>query len=306
MSKIELIKELRNKTGASLGICQDAVNKYGSDINSAIEFIQKYGISQMEKRGDREVKEGNIFVSINESRDKICSLVLKSETDFVSKNDMFVSLGRELTDSIIHSFGKNIDGEVTSSINDIKVGEFTIFEKVGHAVGIIKEKISIESAFLMNSEGGFFSFYIHGAHDKDKLCGKKCAIVELAVLDGEVDKGVLNDIGRKLCMHIVAFMPSVISVDGLDKSFVEMRKKEIQDGVEAMKKPPHVVDILLKDRVKKFYAESVLLEQPFLIDNSKTVDEFLLESVGIFQSKVEVKRFVYFAIGSDKVTYVIK
>jgi elongation factor Ts len=205
---LDSIKKLREMTGVGFKDCKLALDESSGNIEQSIEFLRKKGIAKASKKMNRTASEG--LALVKEDQGEISIIEINSETDFVAKNEDFISFCKELSDINFKSKG-NID-----KINEsLMVNKITVKDNLNNLIAKIGEKITIRRVnFFDNKNGSNFS-YVHSSIEKN--LGK---IISILKLDGIV-KGKNNDIGTKIAMHIAASNPLAIDESGLKKEVVE-------------------------------------------------------------------------------------
>ena len=268
------VQELRKISGAGMMECKSALSEANGDVDLAFKLLREKGIAKAEKKSAREANEGLIGIMV---KNQLATMVeINSETDFVSRNAEFHKLVYEILEI---SLENNKDYEKTRSLAS---------EIISQGVGKIGENIVLRRIDIMR--GKVFS-YIHN-NVADNL-GKIGVLLTL-----ECENDDLNDIGKKLSMHIAASSPKSISVDDLDEDIIESEKNIITEQLKGSGKPDEIVKKMLPGKMKKFYDEVTLMGQKFVIDPSISITEYLEQSSHSLGSKVKVKKFLRYEIGN--------
>tara|TARA_Y100001970_G_C14247465_1_gene869352 strand:- start:3572 stop:4429 length:858 start_codon:yes stop_codon:yes gene_type:complete len=263
MSNLNLVKELREKTGAGFLDCKEALSKNSDDIDNAIDFLRKKGLAKASKKSTREANEGAIGIYENE---KICVILkVNSETDFAAKSDTFLDfidylgnlvLGLEKLDLNLQTFLEtNIESKSIKEIVDEMIA------KVG-------ENIIISDLKIINKLNTDLAHYVHNSYRKN--IGKLISVLDFESIKKDKE---INNFAKNLCMHIAALKPEAIDKDDLDKSIIDKELNIQKELISSSGKPSNVVDKILDGKMKKFYSEITLLNQSFVLDNDKTVKE---------------------------------
>lgn len=254
MSIAQLVKELRERTGAGMMDCKKALEATGEDMDKAIDWLRENGIAKAAKKGDRVASEG--LTKIYEEGNKAILLELNSETDFVAKNEQFLELLDKLAENILKSDVKTVEEASTITID----GE-TINDIIINATATIGEKISLRRfEILTKNDDEQFVTYSH-------MGGRIGVIV--------VVKGDNEETSRQVAMHIAASNPQYLDETQIDPEVLKheeeiLRKEALNEG-----KPENIVDNMVKGRMQKFKKEICLLDQPFVIDPDLTVQKAL-------------------------------
>ncbi len=267
------VQELRKLSGAGMMECKSALSDANGDIDQAFKLLRQKGIAKAEKKSSREANEGLIGIKIQD--DKASIVEINSETDFVSRNSEF----HELVTNILDTSITNHDNlEKTRSI----AGDL-----INQAVGKIGENIVLRR--IENMKGNIFS-YVHNSVS-DGL-GKIGVLAEIVSNSKEID-----DIGKNICMHIAASSPKSISKDDIDKAIVDAEKEILNKQLKETGKPADIIDKMMEGKLKKFYEETTLLNQKFIMDPSISVQDYLRDSSEQVKSQITVKKYIRFEIG---------
>ncbi len=254
MSIAQLVKELRERTGAGMMDCKKALEATGEDMDKAIDWLRENGIAKAAKKGDRVASEG--LTKIYEEGNKAILLELNSETDFVAKNEQFLELLDKLAENILKSDVKTVEEASTITID----GE-TINDIIINATATIGEKISLRRfEVLTKNDDEQFVTYSH--------MGGRIGVVVVV-------KGDNEETSRQVAMHIAASNPQYLDETQIDPEVLKheeeiLRKEALNEG-----KPENIVDNMVKGRMQKFKKEICLLDQPFVIDPDLTVQKAL-------------------------------
>ena len=250
------VKKLRDITGAGMMDCKAALTESDGDFDKAIEYLRKKGQKLSIKRADREAKEGAVIALVSDDKKRGVIVKLSSETDFVSKNENFINLATSFAQLALDKMPGSLDELLKAPYNKISVAE-----KVAEQVGVIGEKIELaEYTFL---EAPLVAPYIH--------MGNKAAV--LVGLNKNSDS--YFEPGREVAMQVAAMRPIAVNEDGVDSTVIE---KEIEIGMEQARKegkPENMLENIAKGKLRKFFQEATLLNQTFVKDNKKTVQQFL-------------------------------
>lgn len=258
MSKISAadVKKLREATGAGMMDCKKALVEADGDFDKAIEHLRKKGQKLSAKRADREAKEGVVLALVSDDKTKGVIVRLSCETDFVSKNEAFVSLTREFANLALTHFPSSKEDLLGLDYNGISIGE-----KVTEQVGVIGEKIELSAYERL--EATQVAPYIHMGNKAGVLVG--------------LTKGTdaSYDAGRDVAMQVAAMRPVAVDKDGVDPSIID---KEIEIGKEQARregKPDAILEKIATGKLNKFFKENTLLNQAFVKDNKQSVRDYL-------------------------------
>jgi elongation factor Ts len=274
-----LVKELRETTGAGMMDCKKALVESEGDIQGAIDWLRKKGLSAAAKKSGRVASEGLIGVAL--APGKVAMVEINAETDFVARNEAF--------QGFVETAAK-LALDVGEDVEALKAAQYpgtgrTVAEEIVHLVATIGENMTVRRVAVINVPGGVAAAYIHGAL-KPGL-GKIGVIVGL---EGKADEAI-ETLGRQIGMHVAATRPDALSVAEVDPAALEREKNVLSDQARASGKPEAIIEKMVEGRVKKFYEDVVLLEQVWVHDGESKV-KAVVEKAG-----AKITRFVRFHLG---------
>lgn len=281
-----LVKDLREKTGAGMMDCKKALVEAKGDFEVAVDWLRKKGLSQAAKKADRVAAEG--LVAAFTSGKKGSVLELNSETDFVSKNDKFQTLAANLVKDFFNSnsdFNKFADSNYSASGK--KVSEVVI-----EHIAVIGENMSLRRAASLEVANGAVVSYIH-----NQVVPGLGKIAVLVALESSAPADKLQTLGKQLAMHIAATKPESLSVSDLDQTLVQKERDILTDQAKGSGKPEAVIAKMVEGRLSKFYEQVVLLEQLFVMDGKTKISQVVEEAAKEAGAPITVKGFVRFALG---------
>ncbi len=269
-----VIKDLREQTGAGMLDCKKALEETKGDFEGAKDWLRSKGIAKAAKKASRVASEG--LVAIVNSGNKASIIELNSETDFVAKNEEFQNLARSIAKATVTTSG-DIEAAKKAKLENGKTAEDAVTE----AVAKIGENINLRRSQVIDAGSGKVFSYIHSA-TADGL-GK---IGVLVALDGGNEQ-----IGKQICMHIAANKPESLNVADLSQELIAREKQIFVEQARESGKPDHVIEKMIEGRMRKFYEQVVLTEQAFVMDPSKTVKAVLAEA------GAKITGYVQFTLG---------
>ena len=284
MSKdlLDNIKKLREMTAVGFKDCKVALDETDGDIEKSIEFLRKKGIAKASKKMSRTASEG--LALVKEDDGKISIIEINSETDFVAKNKDFINFCKEISNINFSSKG-NID-----KINETKMTNgILVKDNLVNLIAKIGEKITIRRTNFFDNLNGSNYFYVHSALEKN--IGKIISIVKL----NGVKKGINDEIGSKLAMHIAASNPLAIEKDGIDKKIVDKELEIIKAEITNSGKPAEMAEKIAKGKLSKFLNDNSLLNQLWIMDPKKKVSDVLKENSS--DEVIKIIDFVKYKVG---------
>ncbi len=289
-----MVKELREKTGAGMMDCKNALTETAGDIEGAIDWLRKKGLSKAAKKSGRVAAEGLIGIAVDGTHGLIVEV--NSETDFVARNEDFQALVRAIAEV-------GLKGEL-SDVDAIKAAAYpgggTVESAIANAIATIGENMTVRRAAFRQVASGVVATYVHN-QVADGL-GKIGVIV---ALESSGSTEALLAMGRKIAQHVAAINPLALDASGI-ASEVIAREKSVLAEKNGAGKPPHVVDKIVESGLKSFFKENCLIDQVSIHaeeHGGKTIGQIVKEAVGV-GAPVELKAFVRYALGEgiDKET----
>ena len=253
---MELIKKLREQSGAGMVDCQKALVEANSDINVALEILRKKGILKAAKRGDRETKEGVIKLAVSDDASQGFILQVNSETDFVSRNEQFQAFAQKALDLAI----ANKPGNIEELLNIVMEDGNSIKENLESLSGIIGEKLSVEKYDSITSTGTIAA-YSHAG-------GRIGVLVAL-------DKKDSSEVAQDIAMQIAAANPKYISQEEVPTEEINKEKEIYRVQLQKEGKPENIIESILGGKINKYYSEVCLVKQEFVKEEKKNVSDIL-------------------------------
>ena len=281
-----IVVKLRKMSGQGMMDCKKALEEANGDMDKAMEILRKKGLATLARRAERETTEGAV-VSWHSQDGKVAALAtLCCETDFVAKSDDFVQLAQNIRDYLA------VAGSAQGAENVLQtiIAGKSFQEVLTEVVSRTGEKMQVGDYMKFRIEGtGLIGTYVH-------FNNKVGSMVLIETSDAQVAQApALKQAASDLAMHITASKPLALDVASVDPEVVE-REKGIY-AAQVQNKPPEVVKRIVEGKLKKFYSDYCLLEQPFVKDDSKTVREVLAEAAKQAGGQASVKQFVRFEVG---------
>ena len=279
-----MVKDLREKTGAGMMDCKAALAETNGDMEAAVDWLRKKGLSKAAKKAGRVAAEGLIGLKVAGSKGVLVEV--NSETDFVARNDLFQGLVQMIADVALDA------GTDVEKIKAAKAGSITIGESINDTIAKIGENMSLRRAAALAVKQGVVGRYVHNSVSE--------GLVKIGVLVGLESAGKadeLNALGRMLAMHVAASNPQAVDSAGLDPAVVAREKDVLAEKFRAQGKPANVIDKIVESGLKTFYKEVCLLEQAYVHDPDKTVAQALKEAEGKVGGPIKVTGFVRYALG---------
>jgi elongation factor Ts len=281
-----MVKDLRESTGAGMMDCKAALTETGGDIEAAVDWLRKKGLSKAAKKSGRAAAEGLVVAA---TKGAIGVLVeVNSETDFVARNETFQKMARDVAEIALSTNG---DVEAIRSAN-YPGGALSVAEKVAEMVGQIGENMNVRRSAMVKVPEGVVAAYIH--NQTVDGAGK---IGVLVGLKSSGDKARLAATAKQIAMHVAAARPLAGTIADLDPAVVEREKAILADQARASGKPEEIIGKMVEGRLRKFYEESVLLEQIFVIDQETKIAKVIEKTAKEIEAAVEFGGFARLELG---------
>jgi len=279
-----MVKDLRDKTGAGMMDCKAALAETNGDMEAAIDWLRKKGISKAAKKAGRAAAEGLVGVAVG--NDVGALVEVNAETDFVARNEEFKGFVKSAAQLALEE-----SGELDKLLNR-KIGDSTVQQTLTEMVAKIGENMSVRRTIALAVDPGVVSAYVHNASSPE--LGK---IGVLVALKSTADKTKLNALGKQIAMHVAAAAPLALTPAHLPKDVVD-RERAIQTEIAKQSgKPDNVIEKMMEGRMRKFYEETVLLQQTFVIDGETRVEKVVEKASKDLGAPVEIAGFVRFQVG---------
>jgi elongation factor Ts len=280
----QMVKELRDMTGAGMMDCKAALGETAGNVEAAVDWLRKKGLSKAAKKADRVAADGLIGVAVKANKGVVVEV--NSETDFVARNEQFQSLVKTIASAALEV------GADVEKIKAAKAGTQSVADAMSDAIAKIGENMSLRRAAALSVGKGVVGGYVHNSV-ADGL-GKMGVIVALES-NGKAEE--LAELGRLIAQHVAAANPQAVESAGLDPTVVAREKDVLADKAKSQGKPANVIDKIVESGLKTFYKEVCLLEQAYIRDDKKSVGQVLKEAEGKIGAPIKVTGFVRYLLG---------
>jgi len=281
-----LVKELRERSGAGMMECKKALVETDGDIEAAIEHLRKSGAAKAAKKAGRVAAEGLVAVAVDGNKGAVVEV--NSETDFVSRNEQFQEFVRDIA-----SLALAADGDMDKLLAaDYPGAGRTVADQLTHMIATIGENMSIRRCDVLSVGNGVLASYVHNAM-ADGI-GK---IAVLVGLESDGDKGKLEAFGKQIAMHVAAAKPQSVSRDELDPEILERERVVLSEQARESGKPEEIIGKMVEGRLRKFYEEVCLLDQTFVIDGETQVSKAVEAAGKDAGGAISINGFKMFVLG---------
>ncbi len=283
----ELVKDLREKTGAGMMDCKKALTETDGDMESAIDWLRKKGLSAAAKKAGRVASEGLVGVMAEGSIGAIVEV--NAETDFVARNDQFQNFVKGAC-ALALKTQKDLDA-LKDHPYDTSAAR-TVSEELTHLIAVIGENMELRRLTTLEVKPGIVTGYVHGA-----ITPGLGRIGVLVGLESTAPASALETLGKQLAMHIAAAAPVSLDVTDLDPTLVQRERDIFIDQAKASGKPLEIIENMVEGRIRKYYEQVVLLEQVFIMDNKSKISAVLKDFEKEHGTPVKLAGFVRFGLG---------
>ena len=278
---MDIIKELRERTGIGIMDCKKALQETDGDMDKAIRLLKEKGAITAAKKNERTVKEGSIGFCINEDKTQVACIELQCETDFVAKNELFINLAKNISKTAINLNDISVDALLNSKGEN---GE-TIQAMINEGIQKWGEKTVLADVKVMKTSG-FFGTYVH-------FNNKLVSVVEFDVKP----KGKCLEIANQIAMHVASEKPLALNREGIDTEAVKEQKEIFEKQIREQGKPENMIEKILEGKMNSWYSESVLIDQKLFTDNKITIKSLIDEISKESGSTATIKNFSIISLG---------
>lgn len=281
-----LVKELREKSGAGMMDCKNALNETNGDVEAAMDWLRSKGIAKAEKKSGRVAAEG--LIGIAGEGNSAAVVEVNSETDFVARNEQFQQLVLNIATTALST-----DGSVEAiAAAPLANGAKPVAESITDAIATIGENMNLRRAAKMEVPNGVVASYMHNSAGDG--IGK---IGVLVALESTGDASALAAIGKQIAMHVAATNPLAATKDEVPSDVADRERAVYLEEAKESGKPQEIAEKMVEGKMRKFYQESVLLSQAFVINPDHTVEQALKAAEATVGAPIAMKGFVRLALG---------
>lgn len=275
----KMVKELRDMTGAGMMDAKKALVENGGDVDQAVDWLRTKGLAKAAKKAGRTAADGLVAFALDGTKGALVEV--NAETDFVARNETFQSMVRDVADVALTA----ADTEALKAAA-YPGADKTVEEQITAMVATIGENMALRRSEVVSVENGVVVPYLH-----TPIADRAGKIGVLVALESTADAAELEAIGKQIAMHIAAARPQSLNIDGLDQAVVQREKDVLSEQARASGKPDNIIEKMVEGRIRKFYEESVLLEQIFVIDGETKIKD-VVKNAG-----AELKGYIRYELG---------
>lgn len=280
------VKALRDRTGAGMMDCKKALVACEGDVEQAIDWLRKKGLSAAAKKSGRVAAEGLVGLYVDGNKGTV--LEVNAETDFVARNDLF----QKYVSTVVEIASKNdADLEALKNLDYPETGR-NVSEELTNLIATIGENMGLRRVSHISVNEGVIASYVH-----NKIADDLGKIGILVALESTADKSKLQELGKKIAMHIAAASPKSVNVSDLDPEVVARERDVVTEQARNSGKKEEFIQKIVEGRLSKFYGEVVLTEQIFVIDGTSKVKDVIAQAEKDLGAKIEIVGFKKFVLG---------
>ena len=279
-----LVKDLREKTGAGMMDCKKALSNTNGDLEAAVDWLRKQGLASAAKKSGRIASEGLVGAVTKGTKGAVVEV--NAETDFVARNEQFQQFVQNVTDLAVGT------GDDIEALKTAKIGGATVAETLTTLIATIGENMNLRRAAVLSVNSGVVVSYMHNALKPG--IGK---IGVLVALESKGDAAKLEALGKQLAMHVAAANPTALSREDVSAADLERERNVQIEMARASGRPENIIEKMVEGRLRKYYEESCLLEQTYVIDGETKVADVVTKAAKDVGAEVNIAGFRRFALG---------
>jgi elongation factor Ts len=280
-----MVKDLRESTGAGMMDCKKALTESNGDMEAAIDWLRKKGLSAAAKKAGRVAAEG--LVAVVAQGKKAVALEVNAETDFVSRNDGFQSFASNAAKIALGA--KDIEALKTQAYPG--TGR-NVGEELTNLIATVGENMNLRRMASLEVGNGIVASYVHNA-----IAPNLGKIGVLVALDSTADEGKLMELGKQIAMHVAAARPEALNIADVDTTALDRERNILSEQARASGKPEDIIAKMVDGRLRKYYEEVVLMEQVFVVDGETKIKDVVAKAGKAMGADVKLSGFVRFQLG---------
>ncbi len=263
-----MVKELRETTGAGMMDAKKALVENNGDMEASVDWLRTKGLAKAAKKAGRAAAEGLVSVATNDEGTFGVAVEINAETDFVSRNDKFQSLVDNVT-SLAKAGWDSVE-----ALADADMDGKSVRDTITDAVATIGENMALRRYESVKVSQGYVASYVHNAVSEGK--GK---IGVLVGLESSKPRAELETLGKQIAMHIAAANPLFLDIESVDADALERERTVLKEQAKEQGKPDDIAEKMVEGRIRKYYEETVLTEQVFVMDGETKISKLLGEDI---------------------------
>lgn len=279
------VKQLREMTGAGMMDCKKALSETDGDLDAAVDWLRKKGLSKAAKKASRAAAEGLVSLATSSDNKTGVAVEINAETDFVGRNQDFQQFVQKVTEIAV----EHTDVESLASAN---LDGKSISDSLTDLIAKIGENMALRRMAALSVEQGAVCSYVHNA-----VVDNMGRIGVLVALESEADQDRLQALGKQIAMHVAAVNPQFLNVESVDADALERERQVLSEQARASGKPEEIIGKMVEGRLRKYYEEVVLLEQVFVMDGETKIKDVVANAAKEAGKPIALTGFVRFNLG---------
>jgi elongation factor Ts len=281
----QLVKDLRDKTGAGMMDCKKALSETAGDLEAAVDWLRTKGLAAAAKKAGRVAAEG--LVAVASSGNKAAVVEVNAETDFVARNEQFQAF-------VLQAAKLALD---CTDVEALKTKAYpgtgrSVQDELTHLVATIGENMTIRRMAKQQVSAGTIATYMHGA-----LAPNVGKIGVLVALESTATPDKLQELGKQLAMHVAAARPEALTIADVDPKALERERAVLTEQAQTSGKPADIIAKMVEGRVRKYYEEVVLVEQVYVVDGESRIAAVVEKTAKTLGAPVKLSGFNRFQLG---------
>lgn len=282
----ELVKTLREQTGAGMMDCKKALNEANGDLDAAVDWLRKKGLSAAAKKAGRVAAEGLVAIAV--AGNKGAMVEVNAETDFVARNDAFQAFALQVAKLALEN---NATLESLKTLAYPATGR-NVQDELTHLIATIGENMTIRRVTLLNVPQGVVASYVHSA-----LAPNLGKIGVMVAIESSADAGKALELGKQLAMHVAAARPEALTIKDVDTKALDRERNVLADQARASGKPEEIIAKMVEGRLRKYYEEVVLMEQVYVVDGETRIAKVVEDAAKTIGAPVKLAGFARYQLG---------
>ena len=280
-----MVKDLREKTGAGMMDCKKALTETKGDMEAAVDWLRKKGLSAAAKKAGRVAAEG--LIAVASTGTKATVVEVNAETDFVARNDKFQAFSLQAAKSALE-----VSGDIEKLKNAKHPSGGTVSEALTTLVATVGENMSLRRSALLEVPQGVVASYVHNS-----LAPNLGTIGVLVALESSAPAAKLQELGKQIAMHVAAARPEALNIADVDTKALDRERSVLADQARASGKPEAIIAKMVEGRLRKYYEEVVLNEQIYVVDGESRIAQVIENAGKTLGAPVKLTGFVRYQLG---------
>ena len=283
-----MVKNLREQTGAGMMDCKKALTETNGDFEAAVDWLRTKGLSAAAKKSGRVAAEGLVAVAVSADQKSASMVEVNSETDFVARNEQFQGYAQAVAQQALNVNGSDVEALKAAAYGNGK----TVQEQLTELVATIGENMNLRRYGKLSVSQGVVAAYVHSA-----LAPNLGKIGVLVALESTAPVAELQAFGKQIAMHIAAAKPDALHAADVDQANLERERAIFREQATASGKPAEIIEKMVEGRIRKYYEEVVLHEQPYVITGEGKVSEAVIAKGKEHSADIKITGFLRFHLG---------